>query len=122
MIHLELCWSFGITNNHRIDGRVDDRQENARHQQADNETNQKSRAAGVVPAHSGKETGINRSQEPPNEATGETNAHRHHEHNIVGKIVRDNDRPALLLKQMQDIATSLNVVESLCSWTAHVSG
>jgi hypothetical protein len=26
------------------------------------------------------------------------------------------------LKQMQDIATSLNVVESLCSWTAHVSG
>lgn len=114
MIHLELCRSFGVTNNHCIDGRADDRQENARHQEADDEANQKSWTAGVIPAHTGKETGIHRSQEPPNEATCETNPHRHHEQNIFGEIVRDNDRPTLLLKQMQDVATSLNVVETLC--------
>jgi len=143
VIGFELGGSLGIANNNGVDGRSHHAEQNTRknktHDQADSlnttsmnesekepslekrgynfvisfDLHETSQARAVSEIESSQQVLICSRHGPPDESRQEANAQGHHKEYSIAQIIRDNDRPALVFKELDDVASGFNVTKAI---------
>mmetsp|Transcript_6687 Transcript_6687/g.14524 ORF Transcript_6687/g.14524 Transcript_6687/m.14524 type:complete len:317 (-) Transcript_6687:827-1777(-) len=116
VVRLEFCRALREANNDRVDRRSHDTHEDAAEHESHPKTDEECHGGSAFfDADALQQVWIGECGNQSNETGQDTDRKAHHEQDPVGKVVGDNDGPALLLEQLDYVSSCFDVTKAVQS-------
>lgn len=116
MVLFQLGGGFAEANNDRVNRGAHDAEHDSGEEQSHQSANHKTGQGCVTTVFAEdacKHVGVEQAKDQSDQAGAHGDGYRHHEQDVVAQVIGNDDRPAFVLEQLNDVAASFQETESI---------